>query len=201
MIPIAYSKVYSGSPHCNARSIGPKYRLSLNSAPAVCGKVSTDDAKMTGITPPEFTLSGRCVDCPPMILRPTTRLAYCTGMRRSLRSTKTMNATTATISTISISMAGTVNAPHAWDETFSARSITPRGRPTTMPAKISSDMPLPIPRSVICSPSHMMNTLPVVSVNIVIKTKPMPGLSTKSGCLCKVNAMPSDCTELRPSVR
>ena len=70
---------------------------------------------MTGITPPEFTRSGRWVDCPPMILRPTTRLAYCTGMRRSLRSTKTMNATTAIISTTSNSIAGTVKAPQAWD--------------------------------------------------------------------------------------
>ena len=80
-------------------------------------------------------------------------------------------------------------------------SMTPRGRPTTMPAKISSDMPLPTPRSVICSPSHMMKTLPVVSVSMVIRTKPMPGLTTKSGCRCKVNAMPSDCTALRPRVR
>src|SRR5665213_4272702 len=40
----------------------------------------------------------------------------------------------------------------------------PRGMPTTMPAKISSDMPLPTPRSVICSPSHMMNAVPAVSV-------------------------------------
>ena len=38
---------------------------------------------MTGITPPEFTFSGRCVDWPPIILRPTMRLAYCTGIRRS----------------------------------------------------------------------------------------------------------------------
>ena len=40
----------------------------------------------------------------------------------------------------------------------------PRGRPTTMPAKISSDMPLPMPRSVICSPSHMMKAVPAVRV-------------------------------------
>ena len=41
----------------------------------------------------------------------------------------------------------------------------PFGRPTTIPVKISSDIPLPIPRSVICSPSHMMNAVPVVSVS------------------------------------
>ena len=45
---------------------------------------------------------------------------------------------------------------------------------TTMPAKMISDMPLPMPRSVICSPSHMMNIVPVVSVSIVIRRKPQP---------------------------
>ena len=29
-------------------------------------------------------------------------------------------------------------------------------------------MPLPMPRSVICSPSHMMKAVPVVSVSMVI---------------------------------
>ena len=38
-----------------------------------------------------------CVDCPPITRRPITRLAYCTGMRRSPRSTRTMKATTAII--------------------------------------------------------------------------------------------------------
>ena len=60
-------------------------------------------AKMTGITPPELTFSGRCVDWPPIILRPTMRLAYWTGMRRSERSTKTMKATTAIMPTIRMS--------------------------------------------------------------------------------------------------
>ena len=40
----------------------------------------------------------------------------------------------------------------------------PRGSPTTMPVKINSDIPFPIPRSVICSPSHMMNAVPAVKV-------------------------------------
>ena len=45
-----------------------------------------------------------------------------------------------------------------------------------MPAKMMSDMPLPMPRSVICSPSHMMNADPVVSVSTVRIRKPQPGL-------------------------
>ena len=44
-----------------------------------------------------------------------------------------------------------------------------------MPAKISSDIPLPMPRSVICSPSHITNIVPVVRVSTHIRRKPQPG--------------------------
>ena len=54
--------------------------------------------------------------------------------------------------------------------------MTARGNPTTMPEKMMSDMPLPMPRSVICSPSHMTKHVPVVSVSTVISRKAMPGL-------------------------
>src|ERR1051326_8942653 len=70
----------------------PKYLLSVPpglkefESVSIWGMLNSDDAKITGITPPEFTRNGRCVAWPPMILRPTTRLAYCTGMRRSERS-------------------------------------------------------------------------------------------------------------------
>ena len=40
------------------------------------------------------------------------------------------------------------------------------GRLATMPAKMISEMPLPMPRSVICSPSHIRNAVPEVSVII-----------------------------------
>ncbi len=53
---------------------------------------------------------------------------------------------------------------------------TADGSRSTMPAKMSSDMPLPMPRSVICSPSHMMNIVPVISVTTQMKRKPQPGL-------------------------
>ncbi len=33
-----------------------------------------------------------------------------------------------------------------------------------MPAKMRSEIPLPMPRSVICSPTHIMKAVPVVSV-------------------------------------
>ena len=43
-----------------------------------------------------------------------------------------------------------------------------------MPAKMISEMPLPMPRSEICSPSHMMKAVPVVSVSTVMIGKPRP---------------------------
>src|SRR5690606_22011112 len=55
--------------------------------------------KMTGMTPALFTRKGMCVAWPPYILRPTTRLAYCTGMRRCPSCTITTAATIATNST------------------------------------------------------------------------------------------------------
>ena len=49
----------------------------------VPGIASREEAKMIGRTPDMLTLIGIKVDWPPYILRPTTRFAYCTGMRRS----------------------------------------------------------------------------------------------------------------------
>ena len=48
----------------------------------------------------------------------------------------------------------------------------------TIPAKMISEMPLPMPRSVIISPSHMMNAVPEVRVSTVIRRKAQPGCKT-----------------------
>jgi hypothetical protein len=45
-----------------------------------------------------------------------------------------------------------------------------------MPAKMMSEMPLPMPRSVICSPSHMMKAVPAVREMTVSRRKPSPGV-------------------------
>ncbi len=58
------------------------------------------------------------------------------------------------------------------------RLLRPAGKLTTMPAKMMSEMPLPMPRSEICSPSHMTKTVPVVRVRTVSSLKPQPGLMT-----------------------
>jgi hypothetical protein len=56
------------------------------------------------------------------------------------------------------------------------------GRPATMPAKMMIEMPLPKPRSVICSPSHIRNMVPVRRVKTVTKRNIRPGSSTRPAC-------------------
>ena len=45
-------------------------------------------------------------------------------------------------------------------------------------AKMIIEIPLPIPRSVICSPNHIRNIVPVTSVTDAVKTNEGPGLIT-----------------------
>jgi hypothetical protein len=53
------------------------------------------------------------------------------------------------------------------------------GRPEMMPERMIIEMPLPMPRSVICSPSHIRNIVPVISVSVAGSTKlNVPGLIT-----------------------
>ncbi len=141
----------------------------------VPGKSRSEEAKIGGITPEVFTLSGRCELWPLYIRRPTTRFAYCTGMRRCARSMKTMAATTAIIRT-TMKIATRMESSR-W-RTNSKVVTTADGMAATMPAKMMSEMPFPMPRSVICSPSHMMKAVPVVSVMTVIRRKLQPGWNT-----------------------
>ncbi len=48
------------------------------------------------------------------------------------------------------------------------------GKPAAIEVKISSDMPLPMPRSVMSSPSHMMTPVPAVIVMTMIRMPKMP---------------------------
>ena len=52
------------------------------------------------------------------------------------------------------------------------------GSSATMPAMMISEMPLPMPRAVICSPSHIRNMVPPVSVMTVEMRKNQPGSVT-----------------------
>ena len=53
------------------------------------------------------------------------------------------------------------------------------GSRATMPAKMIKLTPLPTPRAVICSPSHMRNSVPPVRVAMVDTVKKTPGMSTR----------------------
>ena len=77
--------------------------------------------------------------------------------------------------------------------------------------KIISDMPLPTPRSVISSPSHMMTAVPaviVVTIVTIVKTDGL-GISDWLHCSTLWNSlpdlasatMPVDCRMARPTVR
>ena len=50
------------------------------------------------------------------------------------------------------------------------------GKRATMPAKMINEIPLPMPRSVICSPSHMIKAVPAVKVMTVMIRKGQPGI-------------------------
>ena len=46
-----------------------------------------------------------------------------------------------------------------------------------MLARMIIEIPFPTPRSVICSPSHIRNIVPVISVTAAVRTNPVPGFS------------------------
>ena len=131
---------------------------------------------MTGITPAVLIRSGIWVDWPPYMRRPTTRLAYCTGIFRCPSCITMTAAVTATIMTRSPSSTNSLSSPVA-DAACTSDTIA-EGRRTTMPAKMMSEIPLPIPFSEICSPSHMISAVPVVSVIMVRRRNPQPGSGT-----------------------
>ena len=54
------------------------------------------------------------------------------------------------------------------------------------------EMPLPMPRSVICSPSHIRNIVPVTSVMHAVIKNAGPGLTTTFGWLCNHEAAAID---------
>ena len=73
------------------------------------------------------------------------------------------------------------------------------GRPATMPERMIIEMPLPTPRSVICSPSHIRNIVPVVIVVVAISSHCGPPLSTYCP-FCNATAAPNDWNTARPTV-
>ena len=65
------------------------------------------------------------------------------------------------------------------------------GNPDTMLARMIMEIPFPTPRSVICSPNHIRNIVPVTSVMAAVSTKFVPGLIT-TPWFCKAVAAAVD---------
>lgn len=121
---------------------------------------------MTGITPAWFTLIGMYVLLPPYVRRPTMRLAYCTGMRRCDCSTKTTaimmrRPIAMTMTSVVIPPVPAAIAPNA------------DGNEAAIDVKMSSDIPLPTPRSVMSSAIHMMTAVPAVIAATMRTTRTM----------------------------
>ncbi len=138
----------------------------------VPGKARIDDAKITGMTPPVLTLSGMCV----------------LGRRHPALADEALGVLDGDAPVPALDEDDGRNDPdhhrtmqdHQPEQANLAgpqlvQRLEHRARqPETMPAKMMSDIPLPMPRSVICSPSHITKTLPVVIVSMVISRKSQP---------------------------
>src|SRR3569832_1978390 len=113
-------------------------------------------------------------------------------MRRCPRSTKTTSAVTPTASTNRNSTEIGDNSPV---RASSNELPMAEGRPATIPPKMISEMPLPIPRSVTCSPSHIKNMVPHTSVFSAVTRNAGPGSITTDLLVfvwrCSVIAMPA----------
>ena len=60
-----------------------------------------------------------------------------------------------------------------------------------MPARMIIEIPLPIPRSVTCSPSHIKNIVPVVMVTVAMNRNDQP-VAIVMPPFCNATAAPSD---------
>ena len=145
-----------------------KSRVAGKYCAIVGGNARIAAAKMIGMTPAMFTRSGRYVEPPAVIFRPTIRLAYCTGMRRWPSWTKTTAAQMPTA--ISGKNSFSIGPP------FHQATI-PSGAATRIDAKIRIEMPLPMPRFVISSPIHMSSTVPAVRETMMSTISPEPAFS------------------------
>ena len=128
----------------------------------------SDEAKIGGMTPEVLSFSGRCEDSPWKTRFPTCRFGYWIRSRRCARSTKTMKAITTTERMMMPRIRIVDSAPWRPSSSVPATAI---GSSATIPAKMISEMPLPMPRAVICSPSHIRNIVPPTSVMTVTKRK------------------------------
>ena len=106
-----------------------------------------------------FTFMGRVEDWPPYIFRPTWRLAYCTGIRRSAPLTQVISTISSRMPTMTSRTIHHFREPARIPPTIWDTMVGTRDR---MPANRMMEMPLPIPNSVICSPIHITKEEPAM---------------------------------------
>ena len=155
-------------------------------------------AKMIGMTPAELIRIGMNDLVPSRTRpRPTTFRGICTGILRAA----IVSATTAAVIAISTTTSSaSLNRliPPACQSSMVLN--TAAGKPCRIEKKIRSDMPLPIPRSVICSPSHITNTPPAVRSSTVTIRKLQPGATTTPGWDSRKIEYPYACMMQRNTV-
>ena len=148
---------------------------------------SNDDAKIGGITPGTLIFNGRNDWSPPNTLLPCWRFGYWTTILRTERSMNTIKAITAAAITNRPTIRMADSAPVRPNSKVPAKAL---GNSATMPAKIINEIPLPTPRLVICSPSHIRNNVPPTRVATVVIRKKEPGSATTPEAASKPTAMP-----------
>ena len=126
---------------------------------------------------------------PPYILRPIMRLAYCTGSRRWPCSTNTTVAMMARAITST-----TVKTTAPW---LSRMFLPSAGIRAAIEVKIRIDMPLPMPRSVISSPIHMIAAVPAV----IVSTRVISANALWSGMIWSLVEQPGNIWPLMASAR
>ena len=130
--------------------------------------------------------------------RAMVRCGIWMGTRRAATVIATVNATTATMTSTRITRRNGDSAPV--DRNPKVCTIAGQKR-SMIEKKIMSDAPLPTPRSVICSPSHMTNIAPVVRKSAIWMRNANPGFVTAPCSDSVKSAYPHACSTAIATVR
>jgi hypothetical protein len=129
------------------------------------GNCSKEIAKMIDITPAILTFMGMYELFPN--IRPAIFLEYCTGIRLSPSATSTTKAIISAkpiiMATICIMPISRLSPPKSRN-----KPCTAIGKPAKMFAKIRKEAPLPIPRSVRSSASHIIKIVPLTIAAVAV---------------------------------
>ena len=79
--------------------------------------------------------------------------------------------------------------------------LIPDGAYARIEAKMRIEIPLPMPRFVICSPIHMSSAVPPVSVRMMMSSRPALAFGSACAACLNRNAYPVACAAARTTVR